>query len=128
MTAPDRPEWLVPGTEVVVFPTGGTTIPNDTRKSTIERVAAKTFTVTHYPNRFTIATQTSREGSGVWAKTICVVPADSERGRVELAALARRRRYARAYRACRVWMADDTPTNRAAAIAALRALGEEDVS
>lgn len=126
MTDVVRPEWLVPGAEVVVF-TAGSPIPRNAKRTTIHRVAAQSFTVDGSDVRFKLTTQEYHQRSGAWGFgwTRRVVPANSIEGRRELAVESEYRLECAARDACETWTRERTRENRLAAIAALQAIDEE---
>lgn len=118
----DTPEWLVPGAAVLAYSTGGQSQRTNSAKTTVKKVAAKSFTVEREKEpRFDLGTQSAREG-GTWGWTRRVVPADSDTAREVLAAERGRRLVYAADAAFDAWQRDRSPANRAAAIAALQAV------
>ena len=120
MTTTDT-DWIKPGTEVVLYNTGGSGTSRNVRRTTIKKVAAKSFTVSAEDVRFPVDRLSVSQG-GSWGWTRHVTPADSENARELLAEAARQAADRRARSAVDDWVRSRTKANRLAAIAALQAI------
>lgn len=116
-------DWITPGAEVVTYSTGSN---RDVRRQAIEKVAKRSFTVTD-GSRFPIDSLQRHEG-GTWGRSVHVVPADSETALEELAGAVRRRLMDDASRAVDEWVRNRTRENRLAAIVALQAIDDDEVT
>lgn len=85
-----KPDWLVPGAEVVLYSTGSDRL--HIRRDRVKKVAGQSFTVEgeHEP-RFRISRMEASCGSDWSSYWRRVVPLDSDKAR-ELLAMARRQR------------------------------------
>lgn len=117
----ERPEWLVPGAEVVVVHGH---YGENVNTTTINTIAKRSFTVSGSDRRFSIDRQEHRPRD-VWSSTWHVYPVESDEGQEFLAAKHQRRIEREARNACDRWMRNRTRENRLAAIAALQAIDEE---
>jgi hypothetical protein len=122
-------DWPTIGARVLVWSERPpSSKPRDPHESTVDHVAGRTFTVTGVDatfNRSIGRSNTVRRGAGAFAsETYVAVDADSDRARQVLGAAVRQDRDAEASRAVHAWLADRSPANRRAAIAALTALGD----
>lgn len=121
-TIPDVPDWIKPGTKVVLYSTGGASTPRNVRHSTIKRVTKTTFTVDNDREpRFRIDRCWVSQG-GAWGSTRKVVPLDSETARVEIAGARRRNKVARADVAYNEWRKTRSAESRRALIESLQAI------
>lgn len=128
-----RPDWLVPGAEVVVFTIGGKGVGlgvPDAKATTITTIAAQSFCIVGSTDRFKIRTQEHyQRGDGGWSGhfggTRRVVPLDSDEGRRELDKFRRMRLERSAHVTCETWIRKRNVENRLAAIAALQAVDDE---
>jgi hypothetical protein len=123
-------EWPTHGERVLVWSERpSSSAPRDPHEATVDHVAGRTFTVAGLDasfNRSTGRSKPVRHGSGAFASvTYVAVDADSDRAHDVLGAAVRRDRDTEAARAVHAWLADRSPTNRQAAIDALRALEEQ---
>lgn len=119
------PDWLVPGTPVVLYTIGGVG-GRSVKRSTIAKVGKKTFTVADADEpRFRIATR-DVHGGGTWGWTRTVVPLNSDTGRKELAGARRRNQISRATTAVSEWRREPTRKNRLAAIERLQAIDDDE--
>lgn len=120
---PDRPEWLVPGAEVVAYTVGGVgynCLP-DARRVTVARVATQSFTIAGRTDRFKISTQ-ERHTSGWHGYIERVVSIDSEEAQRELAKVQKQCLELEARKACEVWSKDRSRINCQAVIVAFQAI------
>lgn len=87
-----KPEWLVPGAEVVLYSTGGAGTPLHVKQSAVFKVAGQSFTVMDAREpRFQIQGMAARCGSGWSAYTRHVVSLDSDEADEKLAAAREQR-------------------------------------
>lgn len=115
------PEWLKPGSEVVVITSHPGAAKQTARLTTVRTVAAKSFTVTGFDCRFNLARLAGRTG-GDWGSSHEVVPPASEQAHRALIAQRNRNLVNRARIAVEKWLRDGTRDRRLAAIAALEAV------
>lgn len=117
--------WITPGAEVLVYTSLGRNESTHPVKTTIKRVAAKSFSVTaENEPRFDLEDQRSpQQGRSSWSGHYRrVVPIDSDEAREVIAAENRLRIRNRARKAVDAWIKDRTRDSRLAAIAALEAV------
>lgn len=121
MTEAQRPDWLKPGAEVVVWTDGyGRRVLHVTR-ATVAKVAQKSFTVEGVTDRFDIRTMTAK-GGGAWDRGRSVAPADSDQAKAVLESARHQRLTYKARAAVEAWEKKRTRETRLAAIAALQAV------
>jgi hypothetical protein len=117
--APTAPDWLVPGAKVLIQTFGNHT--EHIKISSVNKIAAQSFTVDGFPHRFKIATQIYN-APGTWGGHSRVIPVDSDEAR-KLIGIARKSRLDRIARnACDNWIRLRTHEARVAAITALLAV------
>jgi len=115
------PPWLTEGAEVICYSTGGAGTPASVVRTTIRKVAGKSFTVeAEREPRFPLDRLTARCGTGWSAYTRHVVPLDSDEARGQLAAMALRMAISVADAAYDAWRRSRSPEHLAALIGALR--------
>lgn len=121
--APQRPEWLVPGAEVVVRTSSSYGGRTDVRETTIKTVATHSFTINGSTDRYRVATQ-DHHGSGNYGSFSQVFPLDSSEARRWLATDRRAKLLAAARDACSLCARGGVTErkHRQAAIAALQAI------
>jgi hypothetical protein len=121
--APQKPEWLAPGAEVVVKTTGGYGMNTQVTQTTVKTVSTHFFTVEGMPNRFRVATQDHHE-TGHGSRYSHVFRLDTDEARRWLDASRRAKLIAAAREACYVCSRDGVKDlgNRLTAIAALQAI------
>lgn len=115
------PDWISPGTPVVLYNTGGASRNRNVVETTIKKVAGKSFTVDAEDTRFPIDRLHVSQG-GTWGWTREVVPADSVTARHVLAEHRHLLAKNRARRAVDDWSRSPSRETRLAAITALQAL------
>ncbi|MEV8610249.1 hypothetical protein AB0383_20380 [Amycolatopsis sp. NPDC051373] len=121
----ETPDWIKPGTPVVVYVESHRNEDPQPRTTTIAKVAKLSFTVEGFTNaRFKIADQRSRQGSTWSFWHYVAVPADSDEASKVKQTTARLKTGYRARDAVDAWRRDRTRENRLAAIAALQAVEE----
>lgn len=121
--APAVPDWIYPGAPVVVYIDNHRRDDPEPRDTVVDRVAKLSFTVKALPReRFKLADQHSKQGSGWSNWSYVAVPPDSEKAAAVKAAHDRIRRDYRAWSAVDAWRRDRNRHNRLAAIAALQAV------
>lgn len=122
----ERPDWLVPGAEVLAikYPNYGAPIVTKTR---IKKVATKTFSIEDSDNRFRVSDQT-HYATNSWGSPTRVVHPGSKDAQKALSQARQQRLENQARDACTAWHRDRSEQNRVAAIEALQALAPEDES
>lgn len=121
MTEVERPDWLKPGAEVVIWTDDyGLRVIGVTRTK-VATVAQKSFTVEGTSDRFDVRTMKSKT-SGAWDRVRFLSPVGSEKAKAVLEEARHRKLTSRARTAVETWNTRRTRENRLAAIAALQAV------
>jgi hypothetical protein len=123
--APEKPDWLIPGADVIACVMGSSA--DRISRHRIAKVSVHSFTLEGSTTRFRVATQDYRE-PGSWGRRTRIVPVDSEEGRQLLAGAQRSNVRSRAIKACEEWTRHNTGTRelRLAAITALQAVEDDE--
>lgn len=119
-SAPIAPEWVTPGTKVLVVQG----YPNEKQsiaKKTIDKVYKRYFTVTDSDLRFSLNHQ-GHQPADVWTSPTRVFPLDSDEAKKILEAARRRRLVKTAENAFAEWQRRPSPSTRLTAIEALQAV------
>lgn len=118
-------DWIVAGAKVLVFTDAMPGYPRSVTRSTIEKVAKRSFTVEGEHVRFSIDRQEHRPRNSWTASARCVVPLDSDKARAEIAAANSRNRVLAARNAVEKWERNRTRESRLTAIEALQAIDDD---
>ena len=127
MTETQRPDWLKPGAEVVIWTDDyGRRVLNVTHAK-VAKVAQKSFTVEGTSDRFDVQRMTAK-GGGAWDRARHVAPVDSEKAKAVLEESRQQQLTYRASAAVDQWNKKRTRENRLAAVTALQAVEVDEVS
>lgn len=121
MTETQRPDWLKPGAEVLIWSDDYGRDVRGVTTTTVTKVWAKTFLVDDHADKFEIEGLKSRP-KGTWARPTLCAPVDSDRARTVLEKLRHQNLMWDARMAVEAWGKQRTRENRLAAIAALQAI------
>ncbi len=127
MTAAPRPDWIAPGTRVIVVSSGGAGTHSEARVTTIDKVNPKTFriaaeSVLFQLDRVVPEYAESQRIGGEYGHTRRAYPLDSPRGQAEYTVMRERKAIRRADAAYATWRKDRSESNRRAVVEALEAL------
>lgn len=121
MTETERPDWLKPGAEVVIWTDDYGRRAIGVTRTKVAKVAQKSFTVEATTERFDIRSMASK-GVGAWDRGRFVAPAGSEKAKAVLEEVRHQQLTSRARTAVDTWNKQRTRWSRLAAIAALQAV------
>jgi hypothetical protein len=120
--APEIPDWLVPGTKVLVHRTGvGIERSGRIHITAVEKVATQSFTVVGNRGRFRITTL-SRHEPGTWGASERVLPVNSDEAQKLIREARGVQVTSRARSACEEWIRLGGRERLVAAIEALQAV------
>lgn len=126
MTETQRPNWLKPGAEVVIWSDDYGRVVRGVTTTTVTKVWPKTFAVEDHADKFEITGMRSKP-KGTWARPTFCAPVDSDEARAVMAKLRHQNLMWDARRTVDAWNKQRTRENRLAAIAALQAVELDEV-
>lgn len=126
MTETQRPDWLKPGAEVVIWTDDYGYRVLHVKRTKVAMVAQKSFTVEGTSDRFDVQRMATK-GGGAWDRERHVAAVDSEKAKAVLEESRQQQLTHRAWAAVDQWNKKRTRENRLAAIAALQAVEVDEV-